>query len=117
MADDSTKQQLKAATRREEAQRLEISRLKRSSRTTLVVAVLGPLVAGIFGLGGNIIDHQPPATTTDTVSVCTVAMGNVKKALDLGIARPALLEKINIEEIDSQCGEEIEIAADIQDGQ
>ncbi|WP_193608267.1 hypothetical protein [Nocardioides lijunqiniae] len=76
------------------------------------------VVTGVFGLavglGANISDEQhPPSPTTETRSQCVSAFTNVKEALAIGIGLPELLEAVNPESVDRECGEESDIAEDL----
>lgn len=85
------------------------------SRTSVTVAV----IAGLFGLtnlvAGQVIDLHPEVTK-DTVSVCVNASDNVKRQLNTGINNPQILRLTNPPSVDAQCGDEVDIAHDIQDG-
>lgn len=84
-------------------------------KTGVAVAV----ISGLFGLtnliAGGVID-QHPEITKDTVSVCVNASDNVKRQLANGINNPRLLRLTNPVSVDTQCGDEVDLAHDIQDG-
>jgi hypothetical protein len=95
-------------------ERGKLDQREKSLVRAILIAAASPFIAGVFGLGAAILNNQPaPQPTTETVSVCTSAILNVRKAMDAGVRDPIILEKLNTEAVDAQCGEEADIARDI----
>lgn len=89
----------------------------KSAWFALAGALGAAVIAGACAVGAQVIDTMnPPAPTSETRTVCASAYENVKAVLDLGVNSPDLLEKVNPQEVDAQCGNEDAIAEDMQSG-
>lgn len=101
--------------REQEHEQSLLKGIRSQGKWGLATALVAGAVAASGAIGAHLIDlWDDPAPTTDTRSVCAVAYLNVSDALELGIKSEALLEKVNPEDVDEQCGEESAIADDIR---
>lgn len=80
--------------------------------------ILVPLSATIIGfgatLGADALDRQPGPLEPAKGYSCQNPWENVEDAVEKGIDSKKLLERINDENVDRVCGEEVEIAEDIR---
>ncbi|MEU4193150.1 hypothetical protein AB0E69_14720 [Kribbella sp. NPDC026611] len=105
-------------SRAEAAQRdtdSERKKVKSQNKWALAMALIGVVGGGFFTITSTLLDKLPGLHEGSSQSVCGSAYANVSQAVREGIRKQVLLERINSDDVDSQCGEESVILAEILD--
>lgn len=99
---------------REDDLRDELTKIRSQGKWGMGNTIAAGLLAVLLAVGTHVADGlNPSSPTTETRSQCASAFANVKDAVDMGIESPDLLENVNPEDVDEECGEETDIADDL----